>query len=244
MDSLEGQKSALFLILDDLNGLAGSETFANWLKSLVDEIATSRQQVPLCILVIGLEDRRQELIAKQPSLARVFELIDIAPWSNDEVTEFFGTSFESVGATISDADVTRLARFTGGLPVLAHEIGDAVWREARRPEISSREVSAGIWTAAEMIGRKLLEPRIFGVIRSERYRSILRKMSDEPRMHFRRSELLGRLTGDEKRVMDNFLRRMKQLGALESDPGVRGGYRFPNLLHMLYFWMESQRTSA
>ncbi len=62
-------------------------------------------------------------------------------------------------------------------------------------------------------------------------------------MFFRRSELVDRLTDDEKRVMDNFLRRMKQLGALVADPGIRGGYRFPNLLHALYFWMESQRTS-
>ena len=243
MDSLEGHKKALFLILDDINGLAGSEKFANWLKSIVDEIATSQQRVPLCVIVVGLEERRQELVAKQPSLARVFELIDIAPWSTDEVAEFYQTSFGSVGATISDADVSHLVRYTGGLPVLAHEIGDAVWREARRVEISSREVSAGIVTAAEVIGRKLLEPRIFGAISSERYRSILRKMSDEPRMRFRRSELVSRLTDDEKRVMDNFLRRMKDLGALEADPGVRGGYRFPNLLHMLYFWMESQRTS-
>ena len=244
MDRLKDHKEALFLILDDINGLAGSEEFANWLKSMVDEIATSRSTVPLCVLVVGLEERRQELVAKQPSLARVFELIEISPWSTEEVTEFYRTSFGSAGATIRDADVDRIARFTGGLPVLAHEIGDAVWREARRPEISSREVSAGIWTAAEVIGRKLLEPRIFGAIRSERYRSILQKMSDEPRMRIRRSELLGRLTGDEKRVMDNFLRRMKDLGALETDPGVRGGYRFPNLLHMLYFWMESHRTDV
>ena len=41
--------------------------------------------------------------------------------------------------------------------------------------------------------------------------------------------------------MDNFLQRMKRLGALETDPEVKGGYRFPNLLHTLYFRMESQR---
>lgn len=244
MDSLEGQKSALFLILDDIDGLADSEAFANWLKSLVDEIATSRQQVPLCVLVVGLEERRQELIENQPSLARVFELIDLAPWSTGEVTQFFETSFNSVDAKIADSDMERLVRFTGGLPVLAHEIGDAVWRTARSLDIRSREVSAGLRTAAEVIGRTLLEPPIFGAIRNERYRSILRKMSDRPRMHFRRSELVGRLTGGEKRVLDNFLRRMKQLGALEADPGVRGGYRFPNLLHALYFWMESLRTSS
>ena len=76
--------------------------------------------------------------------------------------------------------------------MLAHEIGDAVWREARRLDHQFQEKSQRVsWTAAEVIGRKLLEPRIFGAIRSKRYRSILRQMSDEPRMHFRRSELLG-----------------------------------------------------
>ena len=164
LDRIEEQKRGLFLILDDINGLAGSEAFANWLKSTVDEIATSGRKAPLCVLVVGLEERRQELVAKQPSLARVFELIDIAPWSNDEVMEFYRNSFGSVNATVRDADLRQLVPFTGGLPVLAHEIGDAVWRTARHPEIGSREVSTGISAAAEMIGRKLLEPQVFSAI--------------------------------------------------------------------------------
>lgn len=71
--------------------------------------------------------------------------------------------------------------------------------------------------------------------------SILRKMADEPRTHFRRAELQKLLTATEKKGLDSFLRRMTKLGALEKDPEVRGGYRFPNLLHALYFWMEAQR---
>ncbi len=243
LNEIKDQKRALFLILDDINGLAGSEVFANWLKSTVDEISTSQQKMPLCILVVGLEERRQELVSKQPSLARVFELIDIAPWSDDEAMDFYRKSFDAVGAKVADSDMRQLVRFTGGLPVLAHEIGDAVWRTAEGPEIESKEVWEGILTAAEVIGRKLLQPQVFRAIRSERYRSILRKMSGAPRMSFGRSELMGRLSDNERKVMDNFLRRMKRLGALETDPEVKGGYQFPNLLHMLYFWIESQRIS-
>ena len=127
------------------------------------------------------------------------------------------------------------------MPVLAHEIGDAVWRTARGPTIEKNEVWEGISTAAEVIGRKLLNPQIFSAIRSERYLSILRKMADKPRIHFRRAELQKLLTDAEKKGLDSFLRRMTNLGALEKDPEVRGGYRFPNLLHALYFSMESQR---
>ena len=241
LDSLRGHKSTLFLILDDINGLAGSEVFANWLKSTVDEISTSQRKMPLCILVVGLEERRQELVSRQPSLARVFEVINIAPWSDDEAMDFYRNSFDSVGAKIAATDLRQLVQFTGGVPILAHEIGDAVWRTARGLQIDSKEVREGISTAAELIGWKLVQPQVFRAIRSERYHSILRIMSGAPRMHFRRSELMKRLAGDERKVIDNFLQRMKRLGALETDPETKGGYRFPNLLHTLYFRMESQR---
>ena len=241
LESIKEHKKSLFLILDDINGLANSESFANWLKSTVDAIATAREEIRLCIVVVGLEERRRELAGKQPSLARVFELIDIAPWSDDEVSQFYRQSFDAGGAKISEESLKGLAQFTGGLPVLAHEIGDAVWRTARGPTIEKNEVWKGISTAAEVIGRKLLTPQIFSAIRSERYHSILRKMADEPRTHFRRAELQKLLTAEEKKGLDSFLRRMTKLGALERDPEVSGGYRFPNLLHALYFWMESQR---
>ena len=243
---LKGQNEALLLILDDMNGLATSVVFANWLKSIVDEIATSRQQVPLCVLFVGLEERRRELVRNQPSLARVFELIDITPWSDDEVREFYKRSFDSAEATVSDADLATLVGFTGGLPVLAHELGDAVWRTAQSPDIDANDIRKGVVLAAEVIGQKLLEPQIFQAIQSERYRSILRKMAVEvePDLRFQRTELLARLTEDENRVLNNFLRRMRKLGVLESDPEVRGGYRFPNTLYALYFMMEARRAGS
>jgi len=244
LDRLSGDRRALLLILDDINGLASSVDFANWLKSIVDEIATSEQGLAMCLLVVGLEERRQELIRVQPSLARVFELIEIKPWTDEEVHEFYGKAFENASDTVSRKDIDLMVQFTGGLPVLAHEIGDAIWRAAQKADIGHDDVWTGIVNAAEVVGRKLLEPQVFQALRSNRYRSILRKMADRPmELQFRRQDLSARLTADEKKVMDNFLRRMKDLGALVSDEQTgRGGYRFVNQLHALYFWMESQRA--
>ena len=240
MQNLE-QRTSLLLILDDINGLASSADFAHWLKSIVDEVATSERETPLCILLVGLEERRQELIHHQPSLARVFNLVDIAPWSDDEVVQFYRDSFAAGNAVVPVSDLRSLTTYTGGLPVLAHEIGDAVWHVARAQTIEHQEVVRGVVRAAGIIGRKLLEPQIFQAIQSDRYRSILRKMADDPsRMRFHRGELAARLTQDERQVLDNFLRRMRRLRAIQTDPEVRGGYQFPNRLHALYYWMESQ----
>ncbi len=194
--ALRNQRDGLLLVLDDINGLAGSVAFANWLKSLVDEIATARKPLPLFILLVGPPERRHSLVALQPSLARVFDLVEIQPWSDSETRDF---------------------------------------------------------AAADIVGRKHLEPGVFQAIRSERYMAILRKIGDTALpvsslpgpfdIQFKRSELLAQLRDDERRVLDSFLRRMRELNVIAPDPdGGRGAYRFDNRLHYLYIWIEAQRT--
>lgn len=244
VQGLQPERKSLVLILDDINGLAESWEFANWLKSSLEELAIAYDDSRLCLLLVGIEERRQRLIREQPSLARVFDLIDIPPWSPAETREFFRKSFAAGDAPVEDAGLKPLVEFSGGLPVLAHEIGDAVWRSAAGPTITAQDISRGIVLAADVVGSKLLEPQIFQAIRSERYRSILRKISDEPRFEFRRAELIPKLTTRERHVLDNFLRRMRKLGALVTDPESRGGYRFPNLLYALYFAIEAYRANG
>lgn len=89
IEKVKDEKKGILLILDDINGLASSDAFANWLKSLVDEISTSQRPLPLCILLVGIEARRQSLIGLQTSLARVFEIVEIQSWNIEETSEFF-----------------------------------------------------------------------------------------------------------------------------------------------------------
>lgn len=241
LNKVKKKRSSILLILDDINGLASCEPFANWLKSTVDEISTSKDKFPLCIILVGLEERRQELISAQPSLARVFQLIEINPWSSEETSEFFTNSFDKASA-IADGDaLSFMVNFSGGLPVLAHEIGDQVWLIAESTNIKVKEAINGIVNAAEVIGRKLLRPQVFQALRSDKYRSILSKVGGYPGdLKLQRADLLSRLNVKEKKVLDNFLRRMRELGALKQDPeGGRGSYCFLNHLHALYFMIES-----
>lgn len=80
-------KQGLLLILDDINDLAGSAQVANWLKSTVDELSIAQPDIRLCILMVGLEERRQALIQQQQSLARIFSPFNIDAWSREETRE-------------------------------------------------------------------------------------------------------------------------------------------------------------
>lgn len=245
-EQLRDEKRGIFLILDDINGLAESIDFANWLKSLLDEIATARESLPMCLLLVGLDERRQSLTSLQPSLVRVFDLIEIKAWSRDETRAFYQNAFSRVGFTIDEDALSLLSDYTGGLPVLAHEIGDAVFKFDSDDHIDRKDALSGVVDAAEIVGRKHLEPQVFRAIRSERYRTILRKVARDPfQFQFQRSEVRAHLNGEELRVFDNFLRRMTDLGVIvrETERGA-GSYRFTNILHWLYFSMEAQLAKS
>ncbi|MGH9802042.1 MAG: hypothetical protein ACRD82_16895, partial [Blastocatellia bacterium] len=230
---------------DDINGLASSVEFANWLKSTVDQIGTANEPIPVCMLFVGLEERRQNLIRSQPSLARVFDLIPISPWNEAETAKFYQQTFQKTAEVQIEDDALQLTiNFTGGLPVIAHEIGDAIWRRVDSNTIHYAEAMQGILDAAEIIGLKFLEPQILQALRSKGYRSILRKLADTPfAFSFQRATLRAKLNSEESKKLDNFLSRMKKLAAIVSDEeSGLGAYRFTTQLHQLYFWLESLRA--
>ena len=237
-----GKGKSLFLVLDDFNGLAGSARFANWLKSTVDEIATSRQTTRLCLLMVGLAERRRELIRRQPSLARVFELVDIAPRSDEEVAEFYEQAFPVRGRRSAAGRHASLGVLHGRASrpgardrrrdlALGRESGDHPPRggaggRSRRPS-GGRQVPGAPNSCCDS---KRALPVDSGPDRSRSGLPVTR------------AEVLERLSGDDRKALDNFLRRMTKLGGLEAVPEIRGGYRFPNHLSKLYYIMSSRSS--
>jgi Holliday junction resolvasome RuvABC ATP-dependent DNA helicase subunit len=247
MRQLGEEKTGIILILDDINGLASLPAFANWLKSLVDEIATSQKSLSLYLLLVGTEERRRSLVQAQPSSARLFDVVEIRAWSTEDTRAFFKQAFNTVGMTVDKNALDPLARYAGGLPVLAHELGDAAFRASENSTISLEDAVSGVVAAADIIGRKYLRPQVLEEIRSERYRRILQKLvAGQLGAEFKRKEVLALLSKDEEKVVDSFLKKMVRLDVFVRDSSGRGrgAYRFRHLLHHLYFVLEAARERA
>lgn len=245
LERLKPEKPGFLLVVDDINGLASSKTFAHWLKSFVDSVATSQESLPLFLLLVGLEERRRELISLQPSLARLFHLVDIKPWTDDETKDFYRRAFDSVNIEIDDDALDLMTKYAGGLPVLAHEIGDAAFRIHEDGRVSGSDALAAVVSAADVVGRKHVDVHVFEVIRSERYRRMLQKIPLELGEQFKRSDLIEHLDDSEVKVVDNFLRKMRELGVLRPDSAAgQGWYRFTSSLHFVYFLLEAQRSRS
>ncbi|MCZ7586273.1 MAG: ATP-binding protein [Deltaproteobacteria bacterium] len=173
-----GGHRGVLLILDDINGLAANEEFANWLKGVVDDVSVNRIDLPACILLVGYDERRQQLIRLQPSLARVLDAVEMKTWSDEEARDFFAGAFRSVDREIEEPALGAVVRASGGFPVLAHEIGEAVFYAGDAPTIELRQALDGVYNAAEVVGKK---------IRRYEHHAVGKKcgLSDDPEADFR-----------------------------------------------------------
>ena len=247
LKTIGSDRKGLMLVLDDINGLAGKVSFANWLKSMMDGVATSirKEEPPVFILFAGLEERRRQIVAHNESVARIFQpTISVPQWTEEETEDFFRAGFKRGGVNLADKGAGNCVLFSGGFPMLAQEIGHAVW--IRRTKEGKTDEILGIHDAAKAIGQQYLESSVVKALHSKHYRSILRKIGSELPIHdtFSRKQLnesIG-LSESEKRALNNFINRMRELGAIlsDEDSGKRGEYRFPSLLHRYYFLIAAQ----
>ncbi|MEZ4302856.1 MAG: hypothetical protein R3B70_48480, partial [Polyangiaceae bacterium] len=237
----------LVLILDDINGLAASKQFADWLKSLIDSLATDGDPIALSLMLVGLDERRRSLVELNPSLARAFDLFELQPWSNEETQTFFRETFKRHGIEYEENAIQIMASFSGGRPEVAHEIGDATFREDSDKYIREADATRGIVAAVEMIGRKYLRAQVLDEIRrSKLYRPMLRKVARSippGSLTFERAKLKEVLGPDFANV-DNFLRRMKDIGVIVGDEDEAGAYRFASYVHHLFVWVSDDKLKA
>jgi energy-coupling factor transporter ATP-binding protein EcfA2 len=239
---LDGTKSTIFIALDDINGLAETQLFADWFKSLVDKVSTHYESFPVSFMLIGLPERRRRLAELQPSLMRIFRIVEIERLSDEEASQFYLQTFASTNIEVTPGALELMIKRASGLPSLMQEIGESVFRRNYDDRISGLDALYGVKDAAMVIGTKYLDPVFSESIRSIQYRSILKKLFGEYAIQtFTRKSARLSLNERERLVFDNLLTRLKKFGVIEADiEAERGTYKFVNAMYPLYMWMVAQ----
>jgi AAA+ ATPase superfamily predicted ATPase len=238
-ETIKDTKKGMILILDDLNGISDIPEFALFFKSFVDELATSRDSLPLLIILVGIPERREDMIKHQPSIARIFDIINLLPMNENESREFFNNMFDKQNISLTPEALSLIVELSGGFPMLMHEVGDAVFWLDKDNSVDKKDAIDGILKAAEIVGGKYLDPQVYRALRSKTYRSILRKIGELPLgTSFQRKDILEKVPVNERKTFDNFLQRIKKLGII-IETEIRGEYRFINQLYHLYVGLEA-----
>jgi hypothetical protein len=228
--------SGVFLVLDEINGLAAQPWFAQLLKSLVDTNAFAGKPLPLLLMICGTEERRGRMIENHEPVARIFDVIDIEALSEDEMREFFHRAFESVGMKVHDDAMDILTHYSAGFPRVMHLIGDWAYWTDQDLVVDREDALRAVIDAAEDFGRKHVDQQVLAALRSPDYRSILGKITGNAR--FSKKDVEGKLDESERKKFGNFLQKMKTLKVLRSGD-IQGEYIFNMQLVRFYLLMQS-----
>jgi len=253
----KSDRKVLLLILDDIEDLAADPEFTDWLMRLAGDAANGTAHLPICLLFVCTETRIYDAIdratadgapEKRAKALASLPTVRLEPWTLSESAAFFRAVLKRRNVVLSNNGIKPLARYCGGVPLLAHEIGDAVWRQAKSKKVRPEEMFHGIVEAGDSMKRRFLKSELVRELQSRRYRSILKKLTahdDIVGVEFSRKELqeVETLSVAERKGLDNFLNRMRKLGAVvPSRERGRGVYRFASHLYKAYFQIETMRA--
>lgn len=237
-------KNGVFIVIDDINGLSDSLEFTNWYKGVMETLLFQEYDVPVIFTLISYPNEFYSLVNINESFARMFQPIEIDNLDDNDIEDFFKASFEDVGIEFEDGfnSLEPMVYFSWGMPLIMQQIGDSVfWNAQEDSKINELIVFKGITDATEELSKKQLKSKL-NKIRSDTYIDIFVKLGKERLMTFRKSQVKEFLSPDENRVLNDFLKRAKELGIIESIGRENSGeYAFVNRLYFIYFMMLSAR---
>lgn len=249
--NLDKNKTGLFIIIDDINGLAETPDFTNWYKSFADTISTEIRELPLVMILTTYPENAQKLYNYNASFNRIFKHIEIGELNNSEIENFFRKTFEEVKISVEDAAMDLMVKFSSGMPTMMQEIGEGVFWFNRDDVIDKNDTWRGILDAGDAIGEKHIRPTLDKSIRSKPYLTILKALGNdfmfsniEKEYTFRKKEFMPKLNKREQNAFPKFLKRAKDLNIIEyaSTPN-NGIYKFSNNLYPVYFFIEANTNS-
>lgn len=235
----ESGKSGILVIADDINGVVNDPRFANFVKSVVDQIAVGpMREFPWVFVLTGVRERMDDLKRHQPSIDRIFQPIELSLMDMDTARRFYERAFRTADHAYKDQAISLMSTLAGGHPVMWHELGDAVFWEDQDETITLDDVGRGLRVAAENVGRKYLKRKLYDELRSDVYRNILSYIGSlTPGNAINRQEALKALPKKEAANFDNFIDKMRKLELMRLGDR-RGEYVFTNFLYQFYVYLR------
>ena len=156
LERVSGERRVVVFI-DEFDRLASDEArllFADTIKTLSDQL------VQATVVLVGVADTIDELIAEHQSIERAVVQIHMPRMSSDEVKDIVNRGMDAAQLTVEPAAVDTIARLAQGLPHYAHLLGQLSGRIALddlRTRVRVDDVAEAVQEAIEKTQQSVLE---------------------------------------------------------------------------------------
>ncbi|MBE6489229.1 MAG: ATP-binding protein [Methanosphaera stadtmanae] len=229
------EKKAIFIIIDDVNGLSKTPVFTNWYKSFVDNL-TMRfdKEVPVAFLLTSYPENLEKLKEHNPSFSRIFYHYDVNALSEDEVIQFYKKCFNKTNIQYDEKSLKLLSKYCYGIPLVMQELGENIFWRCETQQLDIKQIIDGIRLTNNIMCDKYLN----GLIKNKTYVSILDKIGKiiKPTVDtFSINKLKENTTDEEKDLIDLFISDAIETGILYREKyALKDECKFSNPLYSVY----------
>ena len=214
-EDLKKHYNGMFIVIDDINGLSKSREFVDWYKRLADTIIVDKHyQVPVYFLLIGYPEKFDNLVELESSFGRIFQYSHIGELTNEEVNDFYKDTFKSIDITIDEEALNLMTKYSSGVPLTMQQIGDSVFWNLTKNNISINDAKEGIKQAAFELKNRQIR-RILNHIKSPEYENILLKLGKNKITSFTQEDIKALFSEKEIEIMPEFLNKMVNINLLK-----------------------------
>jgi hypothetical protein len=238
------QSKGLFIVFDEINGIANNPDFAPLFKGFIDVNEFSDSRVPVLLMLCGVPNRWSEMVAVQQSVDRIFNIIALDKLSEAEMQSFITEAFASSGITVQERALDLIIKYSAGLPKVMHIICDWAYILDSDGVITYEDSLEALVVASEDIGKRYVDAKIMNEITNAQYLSILETAStiaisvDYPKFSFTKVGVLSSQSNQEMTDFDSFIIKINELNIIRD--GVEpDSYIFTNIMVPLYVWLNS-----
>jgi hypothetical protein len=235
-----GSYKGVFLLLDEINGLANDPEFASFLKGLSDNLNT---HASLLFMICGTNEKREAIIRNHPSTDRIFKYLKtLEPISDQIFANYLFREFENCGMTFENDQIPlEIAWLAQGQPKILQVIAESIFYEGDDNLISRDDVEKGMFKAFNEIGSKFIRP-LYEEINSFNYKKLIKTITDSTSpgdLIFSRKDILCKLQDTDRSNFDNFIGRMKKIGVIKQS--ASGVYSFHDLFTKMFLKIYARK---
>ncbi|MGH2806095.1 MAG: AAA family ATPase [Actinomycetota bacterium] len=139
------------ILIDEFDTMTNAEVtrlFADTIKTLSD------QAVPTTLVIIGVADSLDELLAEHGSINRALVNIHMPRMSTEELKDIVRRGLQLLTMDIEPGALDLIGQMSQGFPHFAHLLGQAATRsaiDAQRPLVTMDDAQAGIRKVADRV---------------------------------------------------------------------------------------------
>lgn len=148
-NAIKNEFDGVILIIDEVDTIASNTNIASFLKVTTEEFVESGLD-RIAVFLVGITGAMESLKQDHPSIARIFETIELLPLNQNEARDIIDRALSGTDVEMQEEVANKIVQIASGFPSPIHQLGYHAYKIDTDNVIDENDLELAL---DEMVGR-------------------------------------------------------------------------------------------